>query len=56
LKNKPEQAEGNYLPSKSFLDTHSKVMSTRVNVLAAIINIAKFIYKNETNTKLAKEI
>jgi hypothetical protein len=39
---------------KSFLNTHSKVMSTRVNVLAAIINIAKFIYKNETNTKLAK--
>jgi hypothetical protein len=39
---------------KNFLDEHSKVMATRINDLATIINIAKFIYKNETNTKVAR--
>lgn len=40
---------------RNFLDVYSKALPTRLNVLAAIINIAKFIYKNYTNTKIARD-
>ncbi len=39
---------------KSFLDVYSKALSTRLNVLAEIINIAKYVYTNDTNTKIAR--
>lgn len=40
---------------KNFLDVYSKALPTRLNVLAAIVNIAKFVYKNNTNTKIARD-
>jgi len=29
-------------------------MTTKINYLAVIINIAKFIYRDDTNTKVAR--
>lgn len=49
-----ERSEESILLIKSFLDFRSKSLITRSNILGVIINIAKFIYKNNTNTKLAK--
>ena len=50
-----ERGEEAVILVKSFLDFYSKALSTRINVLAAIINIAKFIYKDITNTKVARD-
>ena len=49
-----EHSDKTILLVKSFLDVYSNALSTRLNVLAAIINIAKYVYRNDTNTKLAK--
>lgn len=40
---------------KTFLNFYSEALSTRLNVLAAIINIAKFVYKDNTNAKIARD-
>lgn len=50
-----ERSEKTIFLVKSFLDIYSKALPTRLNVLAAIVNIAKFIYRNNTNTKIAKD-
>ncbi|MBW4641193.1 MAG: hypothetical protein KME05_23855 [Gloeocapsa sp. UFS-A4-WI-NPMV-4B04] len=49
-----ERSEETILLIKSFLDFNSKSLITRSNILGAIINIAKFIYRNNTNAKIAK--
>lgn len=49
-----ERSEETIILIKSFLDFNSKSLITRSNILGAIINIAKFIYRNNTNTKIAK--
>jgi hypothetical protein len=49
-----EHSDKTILLVKSFLDVYSKALSTRLNVLAAIINIAKYVYRNDTNTKIAR--
>lgn len=48
-----ERSEETMLLIKSFLDFRSRSLITRSNILGAIINIAKFIYKDNTNTKTA---
>lgn len=49
-----EHSDKTILLVKSFLDVYSKALSTRLNILSAIINIAKYVYRNDTNTKVAK--
>lgn len=48
-----ERSEETMLLIKTFLEFRSKSLITRSNILGAIINIAKFIYKDNTNTKIA---
>lgn len=49
-----ERSEATILLVKTFLDNYFNSLSRKLGILVAIINIAKFIYKNETNTKVAK--